>query len=216
MSAPADAARAWRDARASFLFAHDLLRAPTPEQHEWLRAESTQRVWGHLTEALRQTEEGRTLPRSLDVPIDAREYEQNYLATFEVGLPHAPVPLVESHYRRGEPVPRVLHENILFHRAFGLGLRDEARETADHLRHQLELVARMLQIGGEAIERDDSEQVDQVERALEDFIGRHLHTWVPSAVEKARDSGIVWVGPILQLVWSLSRMAVPSRASLAR
>ena len=107
-------------------------------------------MWARLVELLRPYQDDGRLPRRLQLPASFHSYEEQYVAAFEVGLPHAPVPLIESHHRRGEPVPRVLHENILFHRAFGLQIKEDSLESSDHLRYQLELLARLCELGARA------------------------------------------------------------------
>jgi DMSO reductase family type II enzyme chaperone len=137
------------------------------------------------------------------LPADPSEYETQYIAAFDAGAPHPAVPLMESHYNQREPVQRILHENVLFHRSFGLRLRSEANETADHLRHQLEFTAHLYRMESEA-ERDVREQVC---RARHEFAERHLLSWLPRACEKAAQTPFPWVSRYLDLTLAAARVA---------
>lgn len=187
------------------LFLHDLFRAPGAKQWEFLTSEETRATWSALAPAL-------GLPAEMGLPSAAAEYEAAYIETFDAGLPHPPVPLVESHYNKRDPLPKVLHENILYHHAFGLNLLASSDQTSDHLLHQLEFVAylfRLEQTGcaersSSDVERTDTdgrredraehaERIEQIGRAREDFIGRHLLSWIPLASKAAAASPHLWV-----------------------
>jgi len=117
----------------------------------------------------------------LPLPVSYEEYAEDYISTFEVGLPAPPCPLIESHWNKRDPVPKVLHENMLFYKQFGLELRSSSNETADHLRHQLEFMHHLCRTEAEAIATGQVEYVDQYARARTDYTNRHLRFWIPLA-----------------------------------
>lgn len=195
---------------AAFRFAHDLFRAPGAAQWAWLNSTETRADWARWTAAVELA--AGTAP---DLPDDPAAYETEFIAAFEAGVPNAPVPLIESHYNRRDPVPRLLHENILFYRAFGLQLKDSSAETSDHLRHQLEFVAWLLEL--EADRADDAEageRRDQLRRGRAEYAARHLLSWLPRAVEKAEGAPRRWTPDYLTLAACLAELAaVPELAS---
>ena len=140
----------------------------------------------------------------LDVPTDYDDYCERYIATFDVGTPAPPVPLIESHYNKREPIPRILHENILFYRQFGLQLRDSSLENADHLRHQLEFIEHLLVYHSELAESGQTTASEQVAQALVDYVRRHLSSWVAEAVTCTEDAPLQLAGPALSLVGLLA------------
>jgi len=182
---------------AAFLFAHDLVRYPTAEQWRWLMGPYTTHVADEIFRRLELPARGLALPATLE------RYESEYIAAFDAGAPHPLVPLVESHYNKREPVPRILHENILFHRAFGLALRDTAAETSDHLRHQLEFTAHLFTLEASA----SGETLEAVRRGRTEFAERHLLSWLPQAAEKARTTRFPWTGAYLDLALALAKVA---------
>jgi TorA maturation chaperone TorD len=223
-----------RDLAAAFLYLHDLFRAPTHDQWTWLVAEPTRAFHRRLAELA-------GLPHAeftLGLPSNASNYESEYIAAFDSGAPHAPVPLIESHYNRRMPVPKVLHENILFYQSFGLQLRSSANETADHLRHQLEFVAHLLSLeadelarratidgqrgdgtGSQRLAADDPPtgslaEVDlrlaQLRRARGEFLSRRLAHWVPKAAAAGQRLPWVWVGRCMHLVQGVVACAQPA------
>ena len=179
---------------AAFLFTHDLFRFPSPSQWEWLTSPQAESFEAELDRRLGcRPAAGSRLPASAD------QYEQEFIATFEAGIPHAPVPLIESHYNKRDPVPRILHENILFHRAFGLALKSSAAETSDHLRHQLEFVAHLYGLEAGA----SGEALDAIRLGRVQFVERHLLSWLPVAEEKARAIPCGWAARHLTLTHRL-------------
>lgn len=195
---------------AAFRFAHDLFRTPDAAQWAWLNSTETRADWVRWTAALEMT-----AGPAPDLPDDAAAYETEFIAAFEAGVPNAPVPLIESHYNRRDPVPRLLHENILFYRAFGLQLKDSSAETSDHLRHQLEFVAWLLELEADLVDdAEAAERRDQLRRGRAEYAARHLLSWVPRAVEKAEGAPRRWTPDYLKLAACLAELAaVPEPAS---
>jgi TorA maturation chaperone TorD len=194
---------------ASFHYLHGLFRAPGTEQWAWLNSAECGAFWRALGEHLDIADASE----DPGLPADSGEYESQYIAAFEAGTPHAPLPLIESHHNRRDPVPRVLHENVLFYQAFGLRLRSSANETADHLRHQLEFVAHLfgLEAEAEAARGDagapvcpgtlspENQNRDQIRRARREYLERHLSIWVPQAARIAADAPYPWVRRYLEM-----------------
>lgn len=186
---------AWtsRDMAAAFAFAHALFRKPSPDQHAWLLSPECQEMWNEIAGCT----EG-ALSR-LEVPEGYDDYCERFIATFDVGTPAPPVPLIESHYNKREPIPKILHENILFYRQFGLQLRDSSLESADHLRHQLEFVQHLLEYHARLTETGAFADAKQVARALCDYANRHLRSWLPEAVGCAVDAPLQFAHQALAL-----------------
>ena len=192
---PAVDRRVWTyaDLAVAFRFAHDLFKQPTAEQYAWLRSDECDRMWRALAEAC------GNLPLRLPLPENLATLESQYIATYDVGEPTPLVPLLESHYNHRDPVPRILHENILFYRRFGLELRSSANETADHLRHQLEFVAYVCELATLSNDRAAPDVQSQIELALGDYVSRHLLSWLPQAYNAAAHAPLAMAGPCLQL-----------------
>jgi DMSO reductase family type II enzyme chaperone len=182
----------------AFLFVHDLFRFPSAAQWEWLASPATSAFAAELGRRL-----GRRVPPGSRPSENAELYEQEFIAVFEAGVPHAPVPLIESHYNKRDPVPRILHENILFHRVFGLTLKDSAAETSDHLRHQLEFVAHLYRLQMTA----SGEALDAIVRGRTEFAERHLLSWLPAALEKVRATPFRWAERHVALAAALAESA---------
>ena len=165
-----------RERSAATLFLANLFRPPCLRQWEWLHEAAPQRAWQILAE---RASEG--ICPDLPLPASVDVYEQEFLATFEVGLPQPLCPLIESHWNRSQPVPKVLHENLLFYRKFGLRLREDCIETPDHLRHQAEFLAHVCRSEALALETGDVERARQYAQCGQDFLTRHLGRWIPLA-----------------------------------
>lgn len=164
---------------ALWKFLHDLFRFPTVEQWEWVQSypvrEAAQRLLKTCPESSFQS---FLLPESFD------EYEEVFLYTFEVGLPHPPCPLLESHWNKRDPLPRILHENILFYKQFGLELKSISSETADHLRYQTEFIAYLYNCEASIRSQGDPHRhAEQLRQGRVDYIHRHWYSWVPAAVQ---------------------------------
>lgn len=204
-------ATAWtsRDMAAAIAFVHSLIRKPTLDQHAWLRSSECQELWSGLCSDFDSLNQ-------LDVPVEYSDYAERYIATFDVGTPTPPVPLIESHYNKRDPIPRILHENILFYRQFGLQLRDSALESADHLRHQLELVQHLLEYRAQLETDNRVTEAEQVTQALADYANRHLLSWLPEAITCAEDVPLAFAKPTLTLADLLARRIVGAEESELR
>ena len=189
----------------AFSFAHDLFLPPDPGQHSRLVGESCAASWRYLADVFPQ------LGDHLDMPSEFSDFESRYIATFDVGVPTPQVPLLESHYNKRDPLPRILHENILFYQQFGLRLSSTSNESADHLRHQLEFVSYLLTLLARAESHQDSvnrDQAGQIRRAINDYTSRHLLTWLPQAVAAGNDAPLAAAGQALELALELTQAAL--------
>ena len=189
----------------AFSFAHDLFLPPDPEQHSRLIGESCAASWRYLAEVF------PNLGDHLVLPPDFSDFESRYIATFDVGVPTPQVPLLESHYNKRDPLPRILHENILFYQQFGLRLSSASNESADHLRHQLEFVSYLLSLLARAEASDNvggRDQIVQIRRALSDYLSRHLLSWLPQALAAADNAPLAAAGQALGLTLVLSEAAL--------
>ena len=169
-------------------FFHDLFRPPTLGQWEWLRSEAVQQAWAVLS-----NECTTDVPNQIPLPDTFEKFQEEYIAAFEVGAPSPPCPLIESHWNKRDSTPRILHENMLFYRRFGLELRSSANETADHLRHQLEFIHYLHDLAERYGDDPENEtQASQISRAKHDFIERHVLSWIPRAATIFRDNCPNW------------------------
>ncbi len=185
----------------AFFFARDLFRSPGAEQWDYLGRPETRAAWSTLAERLE-------LPSEIGLPASAADYETAYIAAFDAGAPHPPVPLIESHYNKKDPVPRILHENILFHQSFGVRLREASNETSDHLRHQLEFVGHLYKMEAEELRsRCDGEILSQIRTGRREFLERHVMTWLPRAAETASMAPDPWVARFVAMAFNLASLA---------
>jgi len=165
---------------AAWQFLHHLFRLPSQTQWSWLRARATRDAWRLLAAGC----EAPDAPPALRLRRSYVDFEQDFLSAFEVGAPNPPCPLIESYWNRRDPAPKVLHENMLFYKRFGLELRSSANETADHLRHQLEFLQYLCLMQARAL-TDGSEAIAaQTAWARAEYLERHVTSWVPRAAEK--------------------------------
>lgn len=156
------------------------LDKPSPAQHERLREPSFRASLALLCEQFGISElKGELVPESF------ADFESRYLATFEVGLPEAPVVLLASRHLQHEPAPRIVHEHILFYRHFDAQPQDETGEAADHLLNELRFLIHLDELS----ERDPSSR-EAIDRARGDFLDRHLLRWVPAACTQALGNSV--------------------------
>lgn len=170
---------------ALFAFLHDLFRYPTQEQWEWLNRSEIQNVIDSLISVyfIHEKIHFHRYPNSLE------EYEETFITLFEAGLPHPICPLIESHWNKKDPIPKILHENILFYHTFGLELKEEAKETADHLRFQLEFYSHLTKLlANEDYIDEMNDKTSQILQARTDYLHRHLLSWIPFAAQKLQDT----------------------------
>lgn len=204
MTNPSTAAWTSRDMATAFAFAHALFRKPSPDQHAWLLSPE---CWDMRDEIVGSVD---GTPLDPEVPAEYDDYCERYIATFDVGTPTPPVPLIESHYNKREPIPRILHENILFYRQFGLQLRDTSLESADHLRHQLEFVRHLLEYRSRLATSGQAAASAQATQALADYARRHLLSWLPEAAICAENAPLHLAKPALILAKSLAQLIAES------
>lgn len=191
------------DLTDAYFFAKDLFRAPGDEQWAWLASEPVAAFWKELVATLELRD------CALELPESAERYEIEFIEAFEAGAPSPPVPLIESHYNKRDPVPKILHENILFYQTFGLRLKASANETADHLRHQLEFVAYLYRLeSSELAGANRDEYLAQIREARREYTERHLLSWLPKAAERARPAPSPWVSRHLAVALALAQEAV--------
>lgn len=175
-----DASMARQEA-ALWGFLHDLFRPPSEEQWRWLRGDRACSTWAVIAASI-----ACEIASALPVPETQSLFEQDYLSAFEVGLPYPPCPLIESHWNHTESVPKILHENTLFYKHFGLKMSASTLETADHLRFQLDFLRYLALLCAEALEQNQSDKAAQIEQARSDYLERHL-SWIPEAAQACRE-----------------------------
>ena len=182
--AQTDAQAALLEQAAAWKFLHDLFRQPGEGQWRWLNEHAVREAWGILSLAW-----DCQCPEALPLPADPDEYEHVYLAAFEVGTPQPPCPLIESHWNKHDTVARVLRENILFYRQFGLQLRSSANETADHLRHQLEFLHHLCRLEADCLSRPDRQsEASQAARGRDEYLQRRVGSWVTVAARSLAEA----------------------------
>ena len=163
--------------QAVYRFLQAALSPPSPEQHAWVRGPAFAGTLGLLAATFDlATPEGELAPAAWP------DHESRYLACFEVGLPTPPVPLLASHYQRREPVPRVIHEHVLFYRRFGMPAPGMHQAPADHLVYQLSFLIHL-----DALLQRGQVDPDSVLWARRDFLARHVHRWVGEASRQAEE-----------------------------
>jgi TorA maturation chaperone TorD len=162
---------------AVYRFLLAALDKPAPGQHAWLRGADFLNALALLGESF-----GVACPGGELFPEAFADHESRYLACFEVGLPEPPVVLLASHYNRREPVPRVIHEHLLFYRYFGIRPPTANGEPADHLSHQLAFLIRLDELLTSRVADARS-----LLRARHDFLSRHVLAWAGRAAAAAEE-----------------------------
>ncbi len=185
--------------QAEARFFHVALGRPSAHSHRLLRRAGLGEVLGYLGG------DHAVVPRRLQVPRTLESLEVEYLAAFEVGAPHAPVPLNESHWIP-RPTSQVLAENARFYGAFDMKLAPGG-ELPDHLTSQLAFVEYLLWLLGSR--ESLGLPVDDQRWALGDVVALHLASWVPAAAAAAREHRLRPIFPALlgALAGWLSRLA---------
>jgi len=179
---------------AVYRFLLAALGKPTPGQHAWMAGPDFRSGLGLLCD-----EFGLPCPEGELVPEEYADHESRYLACFEVGLPAPPVPLLASHYNRKEPVPRTIHEHVLFYKRFGARPADSL-EPADHLLDELAFLVRLdeLLLAGQV-------EAESVLRGRRDFLARQAVQWLARAAALAHERGLP---PIYRTLLALLAVAV--------
>lgn len=167
-----------RQAVYSFLLA--AFDRPGPEQHAWIASDEFRQTLRQLCFAF-----DIALPPAPLAADSAADHEARYIACFDVGLPHPPVPLLASHYNHREPVPATIHEHILFYRRFGACLAKGEHDPADHLRGELAFLLHLDTLLANG-------QIDEASilYARRDFLTRQVHRWVGQAAAAAETNGL--------------------------
>jgi DMSO reductase family type II enzyme chaperone len=192
-NAPPGHEESLREETAMWLFFHHLFRPPAQDSWEWLCQDAVQHAWSVLAERCDYAVE------RMPVSSDFESYQEEFLAAFDVGMPHPPCPLLESHWNRKESPGLVRQRNMRFYDQFGLRLRSADGSPPDHLRHQLELLQYLCQLELERTLSGDTAEADQIARARSEYLVLHLRSWVPAAAgdlrEKASDAWPTrWLG----------------------
>lgn len=157
---------------------------------------------------------GEESPRSLreGLPRDPGEWESFVLSTFDVGFPAPPVPLFETHYRKDESAPGVLHENILYYKTFGCELSGGSSDNPDHLRNQLGFLLILCWL--ESRPDGSPESVRSARSARTEFVERHLLSWLHDAARTAgKKAHPLWGGLLRALNAWLSEEFRPEETS---
>jgi DMSO reductase family type II enzyme chaperone len=149
---------------------------PTTERFVWLFG----RAFRALLKKLGQHLEDRPPVQAMGRFLDYSSYESAYIALFEVGVPQAPVPLLESANSHRQVPQEIILECVNFYDV--LGLRPSGSVfPSDHLVTQLEFLAAARYLREQA---NDSSKAASLRRLERDFMNRHLLNWLPVAQEK--------------------------------
>jgi TorA maturation chaperone TorD len=160
-----------------YRFLWSALHHPDEDQHAWMRSEAFSATLSRLL-----AEFGLPCPEGELVPAESDDHEARFIACFEVGLPAPPVALLASHYNRHAPVPRTIHEHVLFCKQFGLRLPVPG-EPADHLLNELGFLIHLDELY--LADRCPSESILLVRR---DFLTRHVVRWTGAALHTAAEA----------------------------
>jgi DMSO reductase family type II enzyme chaperone len=166
---------ATRSAVYRFLLA--ALDKPTAQQHAWLTGPDFRRSLELVCASF-----ALPCPEGALFPEGFGDHESRYLACFEVGLPEPPVVLLASHYNRREPVPRIIHEHVLFYKRFGMEPQGVNREPADHLSHELAFLIHL-----DELLVCNVIETESLLRARHDFLTRHVTRWPARATAAAEE-----------------------------
>ena len=178
---------------------------PSRQRFAWLSGREFRTLLKQLASEL----EGVARAASSGFP-SYEAYEAAYLALFEVGVPGPPVPLVESaHTERAVPQEIIL-ECVNFYEVLGLHPSGSAF-PADHLVTQLEFLAavRYLREG-----KTDTAEVASLQRLENDFLERHLLSWLPAAQKKLAKLNPPLFPLLLQLLIQYAARAKSTQATV--
>lgn len=177
---------------AVYRFLRASLGPPYPQQHDWMRSAEFAQSLETLAEAFSVVG-----PVGELVPEAWADHESRYLACFEIGMTSAPVPLLASHYQKREPIPRVLHEHVLFYRGFGMSGPDQRRAPADHLVYQLDFLIHL-----DELLLKDRVEAESALWARQDFLSRHVSRWSAEASRLAEENRLPAVYRVLLAILS--------------
>lgn len=136
------------------------------------------------------------------LPASIEEAESEYIRIFEVGMPAPPCPINEAPYIRSDPPTRIIHENLLFYRNFGLDLGSDNKELPDHVSNQLEFLSYLTRLNEIT---SNPETRLSAETGKRDFIERHVLSWIPKASERLKGLDERLYYPIFTLLESYLR-----------
>ena len=180
---------------AVYRFLLAALGKPTRGQHAWLAGPDFRAALALACEEFDVPWPGGEL-----VPGAFADHESRYLASFEVGLPGPPVVLLASHYNRKEPVPRTIHEHVLFYKRFGARLAAGNLEPADHLLNELAFLVRL-----DELLLEGKVDAESVLRARHDFLARQAAPWPARATAEAEKNHLP---PVYRTLLALLATAV--------
>ena len=113
------------------------------------------------------------------------QYEEAYIAVFDVGVPEPPVPLFESAHDKSRPAPEIALENTCFYEVLGLKSNPN-RAVPDYLVTQLEFLAALRYTSENASEEATAAALS---RAETEFLERHVLNWLSVAKTKLDRTG---------------------------
>ena len=164
-------------------------RYPSAEMFEAIRSGSYQSELLDRIQRLPHLAVLSTLePGEPDTPYDTpyQEFENQYVACFEVGSPEPPCPPYEGLYRGGERTQFMLRVSS-FYKHFGLAMNHEegeAREVPDHISAELEFMHFLTFKETQASEEGTQELLQGYLLAQNDFLQQQMSQWLPAFVDK--------------------------------
>ena len=181
-----------------YAFFRLLLEKPGPDRRSLVMDKQTSSLLSEVADYLHVAD-----VQGVDQPASIEEAESSYLSLFEVGLPAPPCPLNESPYNRTAPPTKLIHENLLFYKAFGLDLKTENTELPDHICNQLEFLSYLTRLQEQSA---DAESVAPILAGKRDFVERHVLSWVPAVGRKLKELDERLYAPILELLEAYVRL----------
>jgi len=160
-------------------------RYPSAEMFEAFRAGSYQ---SELMDCVQRLPHLAML--STPVPVEPgtpyQEFENQYVACFEVGSPEPPCPPYEGIYRGGERTQFMLRVSS-FYKHFGLAMNHEeggVREVPDHISAELEFMHFLTFKQTQASEEGTEDLLQGYLLAQKDFLQQQMSQWLPAFAEK--------------------------------
>ena len=147
---------------------------------------------------------------------DINDWQWEYTRLFDG---HVACPINETAFvRRDKGV--IISDICGFYRAFGFEPNNKSGEKADHLVCELEFIAVLLVMLGEAERADDTSNATIVESALRSFLSDHLGDWIALFAQHLKNTTklplFLQVASFLGDVWNTlaQRFEQPDFASL--